>query len=106
MKSSLKNTLLAVTMLSTGFFVLSAGQADAAGYKKAKAKDAVAQDTSFQQYPKLGQVKDDVNSAVNLHTTAVSLISDKQQLEQYKDAVEKYNEIERRLAEGGHDGAA
>lgn len=99
MKSSLKNTLLAVTMLSTGFFVLSAGQADAAGYKKAKAKDAVAQDTSFQQYPKLGQVKDDVNSAVNLHTTAVSLISDKQQLEQYKDAVEKYNEIERRLAQ-------
>ncbi len=97
MKPSLKKTLMTVTMLSTGFFVFSSSLAYA-DFKKPEIKP-VAKNTSFDQYPKLGEVKDDVNTALDLHKTAVSLLSDKQQLEEYKESIEKYNEIERRLAQ-------
>lgn len=96
MKPSLKTTLMTVTMLSTGFFALSSSLAYAA-YKKPEVKKA-ASNVSFQQYPKLGEVKDDVNTALDLHQTATSLLAEKQQLEEYKASIEKYNEIERRLA--------
>ena len=97
MKPSLKNTLMTVTILSTGFFVFSSSLAKA-DYKKPEIKETVA-NTSFQQYPKLGEVRDDVNTALDLHQTATSLLSEKQQLEEYKESIEKYNEIERRLAQ-------
>ncbi|MBR1777651.1 MAG: hypothetical protein IJ752_03590 [Alphaproteobacteria bacterium] len=95
MKPTLKNTLMALTMLSTGFFILSFESAQA-GFQQPKAK-AVAANISFKQYPKLGEVKADVNVALDLHQTAVSLLADKKQLEEYKASIEKYNEIERRL---------
>lgn len=98
MKPSFKKTLMTVTILSAGIFALSSGSADAA-YKKPEAKKTAAANTSFQQYPKLGEVKDDVNTALDLHQTAASLLSEKQQLEEYKESIEKYNEIERRLAQ-------
>ena len=97
MKPSLKKTLMTVTILSAGFFALSSSLAYA-DYKKPEVKKT-ASNTSFQQYPKLGEVKDDVNTALDLHQTAASLLSEKQQLEEYKESIEKYNEIERRLAQ-------
>ncbi len=97
MKPSLKKTLMTVTMLSTGLFVFSSSLAYA-DFKKPETKQ-VAKNTSFEQYPKLGEVKDDVNMALDLHKTAYSLLSDKQQLEEYKESIEKYNEIERRLGQ-------
>lgn len=96
MKSTLKNTLTTLTILSTGLFLLSAGTASA-GYKKPKAKDAVAEDPNFKQYPMLGELKEDVNAAMKLHQTAASLLSDKVQLEEYQDSIDKYYEIKRRL---------
>lgn len=95
MKPTLKNTLMTLTILSAGFFVLSSGVAQA-GYGRPKAKQPVA-NVSFKQYPKLGEVKAEVNLALDLHQTAVSLLSDKKQLQEYKDSIEKYNEIVRRL---------
>lgn len=74
MKPSLKTTLMTVTILSTGFFALSSSLAYAA-YKKPEVKKTAA-NTSFQQYPKLGEVKDDVNTALDLHQTAASLLSE------------------------------
>jgi len=97
MKPTLKNTLMTLTILSAGFFVLSSGVAQA-GYRKPKAKP-VAANVSFKQYPKLGEVKAEVNTALNLHQTAVALLADKKQLEEYKASIEKYNEIVRRLNE-------
>ena len=97
MKPSLKKTLMTVTILSAGFFALSSSLAYA-DYKKPEVKKT-GSNTSFQQYPKLGEVKDDVNTALDLHQTAASLLSEKQQLEEYKESIEKYNEIERRLAQ-------
>ena len=95
MKPTLKNTLMTLTVLSSGFFILSSGMAHA-GFKIPKIKKPVA-NVSFQQYPKLGEVKSEVNLALDLHQTAASLLSDKKQLEEYKASIEKYNEIERRL---------
>ena len=97
MKPTFKKTLMALTMLSTSFFILSFETAQA-GYQKPKVKEAVA-NPDFKQYPQLGKVKADVNLALDLHQTAASLLSDKEQLEKYKASIEKYNEIERRLKE-------
>ena len=97
MRASLKKTLMTVTVLSTGFFVFSSSLAQA-DYKKPEIKKTVA-NTSFKQYPKLGEVKDDVNIALDLHQTAASLLAEKEQLKEYKESIEKYNEIERRLAQ-------
>ena len=88
---------MTVTVLSTGFFVFSSSLAQA-DYKKPEIKKTVA-NTSFKQYPKLGEVKDDVNIALDLHQTAASLLAEKEQLKEYKESIEKYNEIERRLAQ-------
>lgn len=95
MKPSLKKTLMTLTMLSAGFFICSPYAAQAA-FKKPKVKEVVS-DTSFQQYPKLGEVKADVNSALELHQTATFLLSDKKTLEDYKASIEKYDEIVKRL---------
>ena len=95
MKPTLKNTLMTLTMLSTGFFILSSCPVSAA-YKRPKVK-SVAEDKSFEQYPKLGELKAEVNLALDLHQTAVSLLADKKQLQEYKDSIEKYEEIKRRL---------
>ena len=95
MKPTLKNTLMTLTFLSAGFLVLSSGMAQA-GFKNPKSKP-VATNVSFKQYPKLGEVKAEVNTALNLHQTAASLLADKKQLEEYKASIEKYNEIVRRL---------
>ena len=95
MNPTLKHTLMTLTILSTGLFVLSA-QTASAGYQRPKTKP-VATNSSFQQYPQLGEVKADVNIALDLHQTAVSLLADKKQLEEYQESIEKYNEIERRL---------
>lgn len=95
MKPSLKKTLMTLTMLSAGFFICSPYAAQAA-FKKPKVKE-VASDTSFQQYPKLGEVKADVNAALELHQTATFLLSDKKTLEDYKASIEKYDEIVKRL---------
>ena len=86
---------MTLTILSAGFFFLSSGTAQA-GFKTPRVT-AKGADVSFQQYPKLGEVKADVNMAMSLHQTAVSLLSEKKQLEEYKDSIEKYYEIERRL---------
>ena len=96
MKSKLKYTLMTLTILSTSFFVFSSGMAQA-GYRRPKAKPAAAAEGSFKQYPKLGEVKDEVNLALSLHQTAVSLLADKKQLQEYKDSIAKYDEIKRRL---------
>lgn len=88
---------MTLTILSAGFFFLSSGSVQA-GFKVPKVKSKAA-DVSFQQYPKLGEVKADVNMAMSLHQTAVSLLSEKKQLEEYKASIEKYNEIDRRLTQ-------
>lgn len=95
MKPTLKNTLMTLTVLSTSFLILSSEMAQA-GFRVPKVKKAPA-NVSFQQYPKLGEVKAEVNLALDLHQTAASLLSDRKQLEEYKASIEKYNEIERRL---------
>lgn len=88
---------MTLTLLSAGFFFLSSETAQA-GFKVPKVK-AKATNNSFQQYPKLGEVKADVNMAMSLHQTAVSLLSEKKQLEEYKASIEKYYEIDRRLTQ-------
>ena len=96
MKPTLKNTLMTLTVLSTGLFLLSSGNVSA-GYQRPKARQTAPKDDSFAQYPKLGELRDEVNMALNLHQTAVSLLADREQLQKYKDSIEKYDEIVRRL---------
>ena len=96
MKPALKNTLMSLTVLSTGFFVLSSYPA-AAGYQKPKSKPVTVKNTGFDQYPLLGELKADVNIAIDLHQTAASLLSERTQLQEYQESIDKYNEIVSRL---------
>ena len=89
---------MTLTILSTGFLLLSSGSVSA-GYQRPKAKQTAVKDDGFGQYPKLGELKEEVNIALNLHQTAVSLLADKKQLQEYQDSIEKYEEIKRRLEE-------
>ena len=94
MKSSLKMTLMAFTVLSAGFLPLAAY---AAGNYTKPAKKDITVNKDFDQYAKLTEVKKEVQEAVDLHETAVTLLSDKKVLEEHKKSIEQYKEIVRRL---------
>lgn len=94
MKSSLKMTLMAFTVLSAGFLPLAAY---AAGNYTKPAKKDITVNKDFDQYAKLTEVKKEVQEAVDLHETAVTLLSDKKVLEEHKKSIEQYNETVRRL---------
>lgn len=93
MKCSLKTTLLTFTVLSAGFLPLVA---HAAGGFTRPAKKEIALNKDVQQYPKLTEIKKDVQQAVDLHETAVSLLDNKKVLEEFKKNIAEYKEIVRR----------
>ncbi|MBO4644408.1 MAG: hypothetical protein J5716_07370 [Alphaproteobacteria bacterium] len=97
MKVTLKNTLMTLTVLSSGFFILSSGTA-LAGLKKLETKPAATSNEALKQYPLLGVIKNEVTEALNLHQQGLSFPTQKEQLEKHHEEVEKYNEIERRLS--------
>ena len=96
MKLTLKNTLMTLTVLSTGFFLLSS-EAAQAGFKLAKGKPKSAANLDFKQYPELGKAKDDVTLALSMHNSGSSFPAKQEQLRKYQEEVDKYNEIVRRL---------
>lgn len=119
MKPTLRNTLMMLTILSSGFFFLSSEMAAAGvnksdlekittgGFKKKGHKAStifekpdlkeVVENITFKQYPILGEAKADVNMALNLHQTAASLLAEKEQLEKYKENIDIHEKIKANL---------
>lgn len=101
MKNNFRKTFAALTALSSGMILFS-NQANAviksSGLTFSNVKPgATTVNTDFQQFPMLSAAQDDVNAAIGLHATAMNLIDDKKQLQKYKDEIDVYNEIVRRL---------
>lgn len=94
MKSSLKNTLAAFTVISTG--LLPVDSSAEMSFKTPTPKPVVA-DKTLEQYPRLNEAKDLVNDAIALHETAVSLKSNQKVLKKHKDTIDQYNETVSRL---------
>lgn len=95
MKPSLKKTLLTFTILSAGVFV-SAPSVQAASYAKTEAKP-VAVNKDLEQYKLLNQAKDELNTAIAIHSAAATMESNKSSLQKQRENIERYDEIKNRL---------
>ena len=96
MKSSLKKTLAAFTVISAGFLPGAVSAAQDFSFKAVEPKPAV-ENKALEQYPRLNEAKDEVNDAISLHSAAVSLLSNQKVLKKHKETIDQYNETVNRL---------